>query len=116
MVTIHLNNLRFFAHHGVHAEEAIIGNDFEVSVEVAFDVPEKVQSLSDTVNYVSIYQAIKNTFIHPSKLLETLAGNICDEIYKTDNRIKNINITIYKLNPPIPNFIGNVGVSYSKCY
>lgn len=116
MFTIHLTDLRFFAHHGMHDEEAIVGNDFEVSVSVTFDVPDKITSLTETVNYVSLYGIIKNIFKHPAKLLETLAVDICDEIYLSDNRIKNINITIHKLNPPISNFIGNVGVSFTKSF
>ncbi|MEO5944289.1 MAG: dihydroneopterin aldolase [Ferruginibacter sp.] len=116
MFTIHLSNLRFFAHHGVHDEEAIVGNDFEVSVDVEFEVADKIKSLSETVNYVDIYIAIKRIFRSPAKLLETLARDICEEIYNTDKRIKKINITIHKLNPPIPNFTGNVGVSFSKLF
>ena len=116
MFTIHLTNLRFFAHHGMHDEEAIVGNDFEVSVSVSFDVPEKINSLSETVNYVSVYMIIKKIFKHPSKLLETLASDICNEIYSSDKRVTNINITIHKLNPPISNFTGNVGVSFSKSF
>jgi dihydroneopterin aldolase len=116
MFTIHLTQLRFFAHHGIHDEEAIVGNDFEVSVHVSFDVSENVNALSETVNYVLVYEAIKKKFRHPAKLLETLAQDICEEIYSTDKRIKKINITIDKLNPPIPNFIGNVGVSFSKLF
>lgn len=116
MFTIHLANLRFFAHHGMHEEEAIVGNDFEVSVDVEFDVPDKITSIRQTINYVDVYMAIKKIFQHPSKLLETLALNICEEIYLVDSRITKINITIHKLNPPISNFMGNVGVSFSKSY
>ena len=116
MFTIHLSNLRFFAHHGMHDEEAIVGNDFEVSVSVTFDVPEKITHLSETVNYSSVYTTIKKIFINPAKLLETLAVDICDEIHSSDNRIRKINITIHKLNPPISNFIGDVGVSFCKSF
>ncbi|MEP6712729.1 MAG: dihydroneopterin aldolase [Ferruginibacter sp.] len=116
MFTIHLTNLRFFAHHGMHDEEAIVGNDFEVSLSVTFEVPDRIKALSETINYVSVYLIIKKIFKHPSKLLETLAVDICDEIYLSDNRIKKINITIHKLNPAISNFIGNVGVSFCKSF
>jgi len=49
-------------------------------------------------------------------LLETLAQNISEEIYKVDERITSFNITIDKLNAPICNFIGTVGVNYSKSF
>ncbi|MEO6537305.1 MAG: dihydroneopterin aldolase [Ferruginibacter sp.] len=116
MYTIHLTNLRFFAHHGIHAEEEIVGNDFEVSVAVSFEVTAEISALSQTVNYVSLYNIIKKIFIHPAKLLETLATDICEGIHASDQRIKKINITIHKLNPPIGNFTGSVGVSFCKTY
>jgi 7,8-dihydroneopterin aldolase/epimerase/oxygenase len=116
MFTVHLNKLQFFAHHGVHDEEGIIGTDFEVSVSINFNAPEKVIALHDTINYVSVFEIVKNRFAVPERLLETLAQHIADDIYASDNRITTINIFIDKINPPISNFIGSVGVTYSKSF
>jgi 7,8-dihydroneopterin aldolase/epimerase/oxygenase len=116
MFTVHLNKLKFFAHHGVHDEEGIIGTDFEVSVSVSFNAPEKVVALNDTINYVNVFDIVKNRFGIPERLLETLAEHIVNDIYAMDNRITTINISIDKINAPIPNFIGTVGVSYTKSF
>jgi 7,8-dihydroneopterin aldolase/epimerase/oxygenase len=116
MFTIQLNKLKFFAHHGVHDEEGIIGTEFEVSVYVNFNAPEKVIALIDTINYVSVFNIVKNRFAIPERLLETLAQNIVEDIYAMDNRITTINILIEKINPPIINFEGSVGVTYSKLF
>lgn len=116
MFSIHLNKLEFFAHHGLHDEEAITGTDFVIDVSVTFEATEKIIHIYQTINYVAIYEVIKKHMQHPVALLETLAENITDEIYLLDNRIKTINININKLHPPIKNFIGNVGVTYSKAF
>jgi 7,8-dihydroneopterin aldolase/epimerase/oxygenase len=116
MFTVHLNKLIFFAHHGVHDEEGIVGTNFEVSVSVNFNAPEKVVALNDTINYVSVFNIIKNRFAIPERLLETLAQHITADIYAMDNRITTINISIDKINPPISNFIGSVGVTYTKSF
>jgi 7,8-dihydroneopterin aldolase/epimerase/oxygenase len=116
MFTVHLNKLLFFAHHGVHDEEGIIGTDFEVSVSVSFNASEKIIALHDTINYVSVFEIIKMRFAIPERLLETLVQHIVDDIYAIDNRITTINISIYKINPPISNFIGSVGVTYTKSF
>ena len=116
MFTIHLNKLAFFAHHGLHDEEAITGTDFEIDVSVQFDAGGKITSIHQTINYVAVYDTIKKHMIHPVALLETLAQNITEDIYLLDNRINSINININKLHPPIRNFIGSVGVSYSKAF
>ncbi len=116
MYTIRLNNLKMFAHHGLHEEETIIGTDFEVSLAVSFNPPAEITLLSETVDYVSMYNIIKDRFSTPVKLLETLAYNISEDIYMLDARISLINITIDKINPPISNFAGTVGIAYSKSF
>ncbi len=116
MYKIHLNKLAFFAHHGLHDEEAITGTNFEIDLCVEFDPGEKIISIHQTINYVDVYEVIKKHMAHPIALLETLAENITVEIHSLDNRIRLINISIYKLHPPINNFTGNVGVTYAKVF
>ena len=116
MYSIHLNNLKFFAHHGYHDEEGVVGTNFEISVTVTFDAVEKIVTLPQTINYVEMYDVIKEIFNKPTKLLESLAHDICDTVSSLDDRIKTINITITKLQPPLSNFIGSVGVSLAKSY
>lgn len=114
MITIHLNKLRFFSHHGVHEEETIVGTDFEMDVSVSFTESGKINSLEETINYVAIYNIIKDHMRKPSKLLESVAMKVAEDIQSLDSRIKTINISISKLNPPINNFTGNVCVTYNK--
>jgi 7,8-dihydroneopterin aldolase/epimerase/oxygenase len=116
MVTIHLNNLKFFAYHGVHEEEAIVGGEFEVNIDVSFTQVDTIKNLDDTINYVALYSLVKKRFSTPEKLLETLAQNIAEDIYEADNNIQKINISIQKLNAPILNFTGSVGITYSKSF
>ena len=114
MITIYLKNLLFFSHHGIHEEETIVGNDFEINVSVSFDETEKILSLDQTINYVEVYNVIKEHMKKPSRLLETVAMQIAEEVYNNNSRIKTINISINKLNPPINNFTGSVGVTFHK--
>ncbi len=116
MFTVRLNKIQFFAYHGVHEEETVIGNTFEVNMEIFFTAENKIQSLEDTINYTSAYETMKAIFAVPEKLLETVAQNIVEAVYETDSRIYKINITIDKINAPISNFVGTVGVIYSKTF
>ncbi len=116
MFKIQLNKLSFFSHHGLHDEEAETGNDFEIDVSVEFDTNENIHSIGQTINYVAVYEVIKKHMSIPVALLETLAQDITEDIYSLDNRITSIHITINKLHPPIRNFVGSVGVSYSKAF
>ena len=116
MFTINLHNLAFHAFHGVYEEERILGNDFEVNVSVTFEAEEPVTSLHDTINYVSIYNIIKQRMALPLPLLETLTQQMTAEIYNFDNRIKTISVSVEKKNPPISNMEGSVSVHYKKSF
>jgi dihydroneopterin aldolase len=114
MFTIHLDNCRFYAHHGLHEEEAIVGAGFEVSLSASFEEGGDITKMSQTIDYVSIFEMVKKHFEKPRQLLETLAQEIAADVYNMDPRVLTVEIHLKKLNPPIANFTGTVGVSYSK--
>ena len=114
MFTIHLHNLRFFSFHGIYEEERILGNEYEVNASVTFIENEPVTTLPQTIDYVKIYDIIKQRMDIPIPLLETMAQDLAQQVYDADNRITSISIDVKKLYPPITNFQGSVGVSYKK--
>ena len=52
----------------------------------------------------------------PERLLETLAGNIIDAVYLLDKRIHSIKIALFKINVPVKNFQGKIGITYQKSF
>ena len=114
MFTINLNNLQFFAYHGVHEEERVLGNDFEVNVSISFENMEPVKALEQTINYAAVYDIIKQRMAVPTQLLETIAQELSGLIYSYDNRIKSIIISVRKKHAPIPNIAGSVSVTYKQ--
>jgi dihydroneopterin aldolase len=114
MITIHLHNLLFAGYHGVHDEERVLGNTYELNIDVVIDAKEHITQLHQTADYVVIYEIIKKRMASPSALLETVAQDLADLIHIYDNRIKSVAVSIKKMNPPIINFQGSVGVSYKK--
>ena len=85
-------------------------------MSISFDAEEIIHSLKQTINYVEVYDIVKRHFERPRQLLEMLAQEITEDIHESDARIRSVEIHINKLNPPIANFIGSVGVSYSKTF
>ena len=114
MFAIHLNNLQFYAHHGIHEEETLLGNTFELNATVSFEQTENVLALEQTINYVDVYEVIRQYMGTPEPLLETLLQQMAEAIYELDKRIRTISLSIKKLHPPLNNFSGNLGVSYTK--
>jgi dihydroneopterin aldolase len=117
LITVELNQLRFFAFHGVYAEELKTGNEFEVNVKIHFETDkELIVHLHDTVNYVKAYHIVRSYMEHPEPLLETVAMKITDEIHTEFPSVKSVDIQIVKLHPPIVNFTGRVAVTYSRLF
>ena len=116
MITLHLHNLHFTAHHGLYDEEKLLGNEYEVNVEIHIGKSGKIDSIHQTVNYVTVYHVIKKRMMLPTQLLETLVQEIAEEVHQLDDRIRGLNMSIKKLYPPIPNFEGSVGVSFKAEY
>lgn len=114
-MTITVKGLRFHAYHGLYAEEQKTGNDFEVNLTVDYTPPsEVIQSIEDTINYVSLYDIVRKAMQLPRHLLETLAMEIAEQIHTIFPMITAVELSIQKLHPPVENFTGNVGVIYRK--
>lgn len=116
MITIQLQNLYFFAYHGLHPEEALLGAEFKVDVEISMPATDRIDSLEQTMDYVKAYGIINSGMKRTHKLLETLAMDMATALHESENKIKKINISIHKMSAPLSNFKGNVTVSFYKEY
>lgn len=114
-LTIQLENVRFFAAHGLYKEEAQLGNEFEIDVSITYKAPKNiVGNIEETVDYVKVYKLIEAIMQQQQALLETCAMLITDHIHQQFPFVKQVSITIRKIHAPITNFAGRVGVTYSK--
>ncbi len=117
LITVQLDEMRFFAFHGLHREERKTGNEFAVTLSLAFRPGGgTVTAIPDTVDYGQVFQVVKAAMQHPRDLLETLAMEITEELHQRFPFIRQAEIRISKLHPPIPGFQGNVAVTYRKIF
>ncbi len=116
MYTIHLQQLEFFAFHGLYEEERIVGNQFVLSIDVDFETDQAITSISETIDYSAIYEIAKKRMRIPTDLIEVVAEDIVNAIYQNFQQVKQIKVFIQKSNPPVIGFKGNVGVSLQKNY
>ncbi len=115
LLTISLNNVRFRAYHGIHLEERQKGNDFVVNMQASFQPNAGIiTSLDDTIDYAMLFDIINTTMQKPVDLLETLVQNIAHATYEKFPQLKEISVSVEKLNPPIDKFTGSTEVKYSK--
>ena len=111
MGKILLEGIEFFAYHGCYKEEQIIGTRFVVNLVVETDTSkaESSDNIHDTVSYVHLYQAIKKEMEIKSHLIEHVAARIMDSIRSQFTTLDSIDLTIYKVNPPVGGQMQQVG-------
>lgn len=108
-----LNDLRFFAYHGVEEFEREYGNKFNVSLSILIPYEDKIQEddLSNTVSYAELYSVVEKEMLIPRNLLETVAANIVKTIKEKFPIVRRGKIRIEKMRPPIPGMLGSASVS-----
>ncbi|HTS46144.1 MAG TPA: dihydroneopterin aldolase [Puia sp.] len=115
MITIELNQLIFHGYHGLHEEEKKVMNTFEVNLSVKYDEKKSdFNNIEDTISYVDLYEIVKQKIQVPVLLLEKICQGIIRKIKHQYPFVREVNISIYKLQAPIENFQGKVGVSMRK--
>jgi len=98
-----LENIKFFARHGVLEQENITGNTFVVNIKLGIDLSKAAISddLNDTINYAEVYELIKSEMNIQSKLLEHVGGRIIKSLRNRYPVLESIELKISKLAPPI---------------
>ncbi len=112
-ITIRLNTIKLFAHHGAYEEERLNGNHFEIDIAVDMKIPIGAQSdkLEDTLDYVSLVKTVAR--ISKEKqyyLLEAFANDICKMILQEQPTIDRVTVEVRKLHPPMELEVESVGV------
>ena len=115
MVTIELQNIRLQAFHGIYEGERKTGSPYEVNVKVIYDEGNtQFDYLKNTINYVEVFDIVKKRMQVPTPLLEKVADEIIGTIRQQYAFTKEISVSIYKLEAPVENFQGKVGVTLQK--
>ena len=103
MGTIKLQNIRTYSFHGCLEEEAKIGSDYRVDLEIKTDLRKSSVSdeLKDTVDYVLLNKIVVEEMAIRSKLLEHVGHRIITRVFGEVPAISRILLAVSKLNPPI---------------
>ena len=114
-MTIQLNNIELYGHHGLYKEETILGNTFIVNLTIDFiPVVDKINSITETIDYVEVYSLVKERMQIPTPLLETIVEEIATSIFEKFSVAQKVNIHITKTKVFIDTLNGNMSVSLTK--
>ena len=117
MITIELQHLIFYVHHGIYEEERRVMNSFEVNLHVSYNEYSNVfEKISDTISYVNLFKIVREKMKDPVFLLEKICQGIILNIKHQYPAVSEIKISIYKLQAPIEHFVGKVGVTMHRSF
>lgn len=113
--TIEIGGLKLLANHGVRQQESLIGNTFEVNVKLTFDAEHAMRTdrLDLTISYAEVVEIVRQEMAFPSKLLEHVVYRIYQALMHRYSQIRGGEISVYKINPPIPAELGRTGFTFS---
>jgi dihydroneopterin aldolase len=117
MDVIHLEDLAFYAYHGLYEEEIRLGQRFIVSMSCWLDL-ELASSQDDyslTVCYGMLVKTIEGVVLNSRfDLIESLAGAIIKAVLAADSRIEKVRVRVHKPGAPLPIAQGRASVELER--
>ena len=116
MHKITVNNISVYAHHGCWDEEAIIGGEYSVDVEMITDFTRAAETdeLSGTIDYVVVKEIVYREMAIRSKLIEHVAQRIVHSLKKEIATIKQVTVRVTKYNAPMGGQVESVSVEIAE--
>lgn len=110
---ITMTGLRFFARHGVLAEERRRGQAFyvDLALDCAGPLPAD-DRLEETVDYAAVYEVVRQGVTGgPHQLLETVVHRIARQVLDNFPPVAAVTVTVRKPQAPLPGMFQDVAVS-----
>lgn len=113
--TVEIEKLRIFARHGVAPQERVVGNVFEVTVRLRYDMQAAAEGddVEFALDYSKVAETVAEVMAQPCNLLETVAVRLRDALTGSYPQVTGGELKVAKLKPPMPGAMASVSVSLS---
>ncbi|MEQ1823334.1 MAG: dihydroneopterin aldolase [Fimbriimonadaceae bacterium] len=112
MFRVFVENLEFYAYHGVPDEEQAVGHRYVASISVLVNgLANDTDAIDDTVDYARLSKHVE--FVSRSeryRTLERLAQVICQTILMSFPDVRRVDLKLAKRLPPAEIIAGSAGV------
>lgn len=108
MQELFIEDIRLHAYHGCLEEEGRIGGKYRVDIKAVadFDACANTDDLNKTVDYVVVYDLVKEQMAIRSKLIETVAKRIALKLQAHYAWVSEWEVSLTKFNPPTGGSLG----------
>lgn len=109
---IYLENVRFYAYHGIAVQETLVGNEFIINLKIKADISKAIETdeIKETISYADVFNLLEEEMSIPSQLLEHVCGRITKRLFHVFPAIDEITIRLSKRCPPMGGDIETAGV------
>ena len=112
---VELNNLQFYAYHGLYDFEREKGGEFIVNVKIESTDNIKYTHLADVVNYEDIYRIVNHQMVSSKDFIEEVARLILEDLKNQFMDAIYLEVKLTKCTPPIPGMKGSAAVTSKYC-
>jgi len=114
--TILVNGIKCYAYHGCLEEEARIGGNYVIDVELTtnFSVAAETDNLNETIDYCDVARIVQEEMAIRSKLIEHVGKRIHDRMWSELKGLKAIKLMVTKISPPIQGSVASVSVVFEN--
>jgi dihydroneopterin aldolase len=110
MLTVSLHKIKVHAPIGLYPQENILGNTFEVDVDIWLDDAQPWPF----ADYTLIQKTVADIFQQPGQLLETFVFNIHTALKQSIPGSAKVRVAVRKLHPPMPGDVAYAQVCYEQ--
>lgn len=118
IATIILQNVELYAFHGCYEQEQRVGNRFRVDLTLQYDatIAAQTDDVQHTVNYLKVYECLREQMMETSHILEHVAARILDKLGAEFSQIICAEVSIAKLAPPLGGQLQGVSLVMKRNY
>ena len=106
LTVIELENMEFQAFHGCYELERQVGNRFQEAADS--------DRIERTINYLDVFETVREQMDIPSHILEHVAGRIAGRIRERFPQSVRVRVKVSKMAPPLGGKIEKVSVTLEK--
>ena len=108
MQELFIEDIRLHAYHGCLDEEGRIGGKYRIDIKALADFNDcaDTDDLNKTVDYVIVYDLVKEEMAIRSKLIETVAKRIALKLKAQYVWVSEWEVSLTKFNPPVGGSLG----------
>ena len=117
-----IRNMRFYGYHGLFSEENMLGQHFEVDVEIfgsfkgwaSHGENPDVNKVEGAVNYPEVYSLVESVVVGERfGLVESVADRLATRIQETFG-IEKFLVRVRKPNPPVQGHFDGIEIEVSR--